>query len=377
MTFNIKYFIILALVFGVSHSQNVLIKIPEIETPEVAASNFQEYDPINNPIYLNGKVKTVKRVFKQHISIYRAAARYTQVYNYELNASKQIIDYQTQNVYSDDTIESLNTSTNFAPKKNGTITQDDTHYTFKNGLLVLQFQKTEAHKDSVVYKYNRRKKLEEIQHYTTYAIYDENATDETPIQYDKYELEYIEKATYDKQQKLLSVHTYFIGYKDIEYYKTTYSYNASQQLETYQRIFRQYNRKDTEEDEGFNLNNWHSKTAEILDYKPFSITSTFSYDRLGRIVDYTYVIVDNYGKKNPYESTNRTVKITYNDTLNTKIIASRISKKSSLGEAPRVRILRDEYSYDAQNNPVKILYYIIQKGKKILDKSDELSIDYF
>lgn len=381
MTLKIKCLLITLLFFSYSNSQNLVIDIPAFETPEDDLYNVYEESKIENPIYLNDKVKTVKRQYKQHRSIYNNSVVYTQNYTYTLNTLKRIINYKTNNQYDDSTIESLNLKPKFSTKRDTVIRQGNIEYTFKKGLLMLKKETMPEHVyiDSIVYNYNDHNKLIEIRHYDAYGTYktDENGNvNEKEMVFDEFELKLYEKATYNSNNILIEKDAYIIGYTTIEHYKTSYSYNKSDLLLMDNKVYKNYYR-DYDNEQGDTPLKWNLRAYDLADYMPLSFKTTYKYDNKNRITSYVYTQVDDYGKKEQLEKENKKVTITYNDKLRTRIIESVTTKRSNPIAEPRIRALTYEYFFDTHNNPIKILKYIVRGHKKILDKSTILTITYF
>jgi len=352
-----------------SYSQTEPKLEPLITFPNSQFNSLYEQEKVLNPIYLNGKVNTVMKTFKQHFSPYNTD-EYTTHYGYKLNKAQVVIDYRSDLEYDELTKDDLNKAIKLKPLKKDTLVErGNTKYVFKKGQLVLKEEQNyeDGFIDSIVFKYKNKLLVEKI-HYASIGmdvVNDDGDIDENSMLFTEFEIKSYSKIDYNKTGLIVSYKHYQPNPDIVEVTENKYHYNSKGQLENYTLV---YNRYYAETIDVYSPpNTWQFNKEGIIKEFFEETKGSYKYDTKGRIIAH-YLNKEN--KEAEY----------YNVNYKTDGHIISVVKDYYIDynyETLQLLNLEYEYIYDDLKNPIHIRSYIIKKGKKYLDKSTRLTINYY
>ena len=141
---KIRKLVLLCFVFTTyyTYSQNQIITTPRIASPEHVFLSIFQGDKLSNPIFLNGKVKTVHRIVTNYVTPNRKE-KSKKSFSYQLNHLKQAVKYASDVEFDEMSPEFLNLEQETIITGDTLINHYNNWYTFKNGQLVTKKEKTE------------------------------------------------------------------------------------------------------------------------------------------------------------------------------------------------------------------------------------------
>lgn len=387
MIFNKHIFLVLLLALNYTYSQNNFITTPRIASPEQIFKSIIKKDQLENPIFLNGEVKNVHKKITKRATPNRKDST-QESYQYSLNRQKRVTKYASNVEFDEMNPELLNLLDKEVIIKGDTIINHDNFwYTFKNGKLILRKKKTEEtgslniFTDSILFEH-KKDKLIEVKHYKRHISTDINLNSNDDlanydISYSEYELTNYNSALYNKNNLLESKLEIFTS-QDFDYVyadHTSYKYNDLGELISYE--------KKSESIE-FDLFDMHSyiknrkkHNSKIKIYKTTQNNGVFTYDDKNRITNFKAKVIEN---DYDFDYKNKMVKLKTKD-----IIEAKHSYNIEYSQNKTVTTyinngelnLQFEYIFDNNNNPIQEKIYTYISGRKYLNTSTTLDIEYF
>ncbi len=359
---KIKY-VFIVLIFIItsnSHSQNQIIPIPEIGSPEQEFLSVFQKEKFENPIFLNGSIKEIHKGITEYITPNRKVL-VKKIYNYLLNKNKQVVKYASDIEFDAITAELLNAQKTIDIKIDTIINHDKISYTFKQGKLLTKKFKTlkenrfDGFTDSIHFNY-KKNKLTEIKEYKREIIAepsDFEEEEELLISEDYFMTNYSE-ANYNKKKLLKS--KLEINYDQnstatfVDY--INYEYDRDNKLTSYKKISKGY------EIELSDLTNYiKSIKKNKLNYDPFETKESNGL--------YNYIQGNKIIKLNSLSTKEDKYEIEFSKEKT-------IIKYSNNGILER----RFQYLFDGSGNPIEEKIFIYFKGIEYLDTSTILEIIY-
>jgi hypothetical protein len=363
---RIKCLLLLIYCFSFTYSIGQNIKTPEIQLPNLQFDALYNTNKITNPVYLNGKVSTVKRTFTQHISPY-SEEFFVENFNYILNKNKEVIDYSSDFEFDETTSQSFNEATVFKTNNDTIIQSGYTKYVFKKGLLTLKENRDlyEGSFDSIVYRY-KNSKLKSEMHYISRGMYEmgENGeVDESEMIFEAFNTKYYVNIVYNKKGLIESYENFEANQDIVSTKEITNNYNNNGSLKSY-TVSSDYFYAGAV-DVYTHPDDWVFNKDFSAENSLLVTNGLYNYDTQGRIVFHEF-------KNSKNESD------TYHVIYSKTGYLIKVSRDYHNNYEEMVhQDLEYEYIVDALKNPIQVNSYIIENGERLLDKSTVLEITYF
>ncbi|WP_452227121.1 hypothetical protein [Lacinutrix cladophorae] len=343
-------------------SQNTKIDIPVIDAPEVQFISIFQKEKIDNPIFLNGKVKEVHKKITTHIHPNRKETS-VENYQYTLNKNMEVIRYASDVEFDEMNIDFLNSQKEFPIQKDTIITQNNIKYNFKKGKLIsktsstLDEDTTIGVTDSIHFSY-KNNKITEIIEFQKEALVeiDEDTNQENYLISNDYFMTSYKLADYENKlvnsklaiEYIPDVMVLFVS-------KTDYIYNNNNLLTSFKKTNKEY--EIVVEDISNYLKKIKNNKLPDTPFKTQENIGIFTYDSDNRVIKLE-AIIDN--------QENQVYKMVYS---NNKTIITR--------ESNGVSDIEYQFNYDNNNNPIQEKRFIYLEGKKYLDTQTTIDITYF
>lgn len=354
-----KLFVLILSYALVTISNAQSYKVPDIILPEDELQKWGEQEKLDNPIFLNGAVKEVKKAKTSYDyrDNYNSSKNY---YSYTLNTNNEVINYISDEEWNEKSPSYFNSFKEFTPTNDTIIEQDNVTFYFKNGQLkcstTLDSEVMDIITDSISFVY-KKDKLTEIRGYKkevlTMVEDIDDSYEETFIAEADFHLNVLHSTQHNSKEQLISTFLAFKTYNgETRITNTNYKYNNSGSLQEYKRTTAIY--YDELNIEGYDSLTELEKTA--LNKTTEESIGTFQYNNKGQLILFSEN--DNDVKRH--------YQIEY--SKNKKTITTHLDNQLSTIEA---------ITYDQYKNPIEVKTSNYEKDEKTSEETVTLSITYF
>ncbi len=354
---------LLCLAYQISHGQS--IKTPEFPTPERQFYDLLEEGKVTSAQAMNGSVKEVEVAS----SFYNRQGQKNSAYRVStlLDKQGQITDQrffengEEQESYLAESRQELDSLDGHLRVTIHKEEEGFREYLYKNDRLVKQIHDNGMDDTwEQIYTYDSHGRLIEKKTYTYELLVDDNNELNAGA---KKEID-AEIVTYDGD-RLLTKARYSFWDEVINIDKIEYTYNADGLCTQYNYHYDRYMADNLNRAEPLEQQAYH-KSDQVAGEETH-LSGRFTFNKVGSINKFVLTDLDYNDFTEQYEVSyffnKMTVKATFQDL-------EEGSKKPS-SEAVY------EYTYDRYKNPVSIVSYLLENGKKRLDKETTLKITYY